>query len=354
MPSSIPTRFLMVSDTHGEALNNQCTTEADVVIHCGDLTDESKLSEFEAAITLLKSFQAPLKLVIAGNHDFTLDTPTFVNILSAINPPLEDDLIQREYGSFGQARALFERQDARESGIRFLDEGTHHINLANGATLTIYASPYTCSKSTGWGFQYKPSEDHEWRIEPGTDVVATHAPPEGVLDRAGDGKRAGSGSLFAAVARAKPALHCFGHIHESWGARKVKWRDDVSEAPSHFTSIDNDESALIESLATIRAKRFDTEELVARKKAKLERYEKEGVCTATAQRIDKGSQTLFVNAAIEGPEDHLQQLPWLTEIELPRSSAVSRAPGSAAKRSAPDSDEDDEIHAAKRSCVSTV
>ena len=44
--------------------------KADVAIHCGDLTDGSLLEEFRGAIRLLRDIDAPLKLVIAGNHDF--------------------------------------------------------------------------------------------------------------------------------------------------------------------------------------------------------------------------------------------------------------------------------------------
>jgi len=76
---TIKTRFLVLSDTHGALLpeNRKSKEPVDVVIHCGNLTQESKLKEFRTATRLLKSIDAPLKLVIAGNHDFTLDTPTF-------------------------------------------------------------------------------------------------------------------------------------------------------------------------------------------------------------------------------------------------------------------------------------
>jgi hypothetical protein len=42
-----------------------------VVTHCGDLTEESKISEIKASIELPKSIKAPLKLVIAGSRAFT-------------------------------------------------------------------------------------------------------------------------------------------------------------------------------------------------------------------------------------------------------------------------------------------
>ncbi|KAJ4022560.1 hypothetical protein NW766_001599 [Fusarium irregulare] len=75
----VNTRFLAVSDTHSKQFPDDRVplTPVDVAIHCGDLTQNSKLHEFESAIDLLKQLDASLKLVIAGNHDFTLDKPTY-------------------------------------------------------------------------------------------------------------------------------------------------------------------------------------------------------------------------------------------------------------------------------------
>lgn len=223
MELHISTRFLVVSDTHGEnadKLDYKSIDGIDVAIHCGDLTDESKLDEFKTSIQLLKDIKAPLKLVLAGNHDFTLDIPRYKKMLAEKNPPLEQDLVDRVYGPFGAARQLFESEYAKAAGIRFLDEGTHHFTLANGTPLTVYASPYTPSLSdSSWGFQYRPQQGHDWCIDEKVDIVVTHGPPRGILDYTDSKQRAGSDSLFAAVARAKPLMHCFGHIHEGWGAK---------------------------------------------------------------------------------------------------------------------------------------
>ena len=61
----------------------------DVAVHCGDLTEGSKLDELRASIRLLTKIDAPLKLVIAGNPDFTLDIPTFKQKVKDIPPPLD-------------------------------------------------------------------------------------------------------------------------------------------------------------------------------------------------------------------------------------------------------------------------
>src|SRR5437016_10163799 len=143
MDSKIKTRFLIISDTHGMGFTpaDKPLQRADVAIHCGDLTDGSKLSEFGTAIQLLKDIDAPIKLVIVGNHDFTMDIPTFEKKVAEAIPPLDPELVAKEYGAPGEARRSFEAVTGE--GIIFLDEGTHTFTLENGAVLTVYASPYT-------------------------------------------------------------------------------------------------------------------------------------------------------------------------------------------------------------------
>lgn len=294
----------------------------DVVIHCGDLTEESKLDEFRTSVELLKSIDAPLKLVIAGNHDFTLDIPTFRRKLAAIDPPLDSELVRKTYGEFGEARALFET--AKDAGVEFLDEGMHRFFLANGAELTVYASPYTQSLSGDGGFQYLSSEDEQrsWAIEEGTDVVITHSPPCGVLDRTSEGRRAGSSSLFTEVARCRPKVHCFGHIHEGWGAKLVAWNDLPAEQEvTHFNAVDGERSSIVETLAGLTAGKFDDEATAEEKRERKEEVERRGFYEAALRREDEG-KTLFVNAAVEGMEEGEQQVPWVVEVDLPVRARV--------------------------------
>ncbi|KAL1844761.1 hypothetical protein VTK73DRAFT_1831 [Phialemonium thermophilum] len=141
----IKTRFLLLSDTHARRNIAIPDVPVDVAIHCGDLTNESKLDEFRAALNLLRAINAPLKLVIAGNHDFTLDTPTFVKKRSQAEAlfSIDPGLMKKEYGDLGDARRLL--AEARADGIVFLDEGLHRFPLPNGARLTVYASPLLSS-----------------------------------------------------------------------------------------------------------------------------------------------------------------------------------------------------------------
>lgn len=54
-------------------------------------------------------------------------------------------------------------------------------------------------------------------IPDGLDVLVSHGPPRGVLDRTADGLDVGGESLLAAVRRVRPRLHLFGHVHEGRG-----------------------------------------------------------------------------------------------------------------------------------------
>lgn len=320
--TNIKTRFLVCSDTHGiDGLPGFVPSEkqhADVAIHCGDLTTQSQLHEYKASIRLLQAINAPLKLVIAGNHDFTMDIPMFHKKVAEAQS-VEPELIEQAYGHYGEARRLFEG-----TGITFLDEGVHSFHLKNGALLTVYASPYTPSLGD-WGFQYHPDKGHDFIMD-GTsdtqtvDVVITHGPPRGIMDYTHSGERAGSPDLFRALAHARPRMHCFGHIHEAWGGKLVTWRDRTTAMPSHLTDIDNGRSFPIAKLSDMK----DGVSQSLNGDGPPMKYFATSHCIGDAHPLNWGSQTLFVNAAIEGTprgmdnqkENLSIQLPWTVDLEL--------------------------------------
>lgn len=315
----VKTRFLIISDTHGEDVPLAHHQPADVAIHCGDLTEESKINEFCHTLQLLKSLKAPLKIIIPGNHDFTMDLPTFKSNIDGADEPLDPLLVKREFGDYGELHQIF--SEAKSEGIHVLEEGTHQFQLGNGALLTVYASPFTPSPHNSWGFHYLPTQ-HEFAIPETADVVITHGPPHGIMDITGSRKRIGCPNLFGAVARAQPKLHCFGHVHSGWGAKLVTWREKIREVPSHFQDVNNDNSIVIENLSTLKSTKFDTTEEVEAKTEKRKLLDHQGYlgtshCTDDELSLKRG-QTLFVNAAIQGTaEDYPMHLPWLVDMELP-------------------------------------
>jgi Icc-related predicted phosphoesterase len=324
MSPSINTRFLIISDTHGSRFKDgaEPLERADVAIHCGDLTDDSKLQSFKEAIQLLKGINAPIKIIIAGNHDFSLDDSAFEQKISEANRLAQEDLnqdIKNEYGDYGNAKRLL--LEARDHGIVFLEEGSHQITLQNGALLRLYASPYTpaTGDSSDWGFQYNGA--HDFNIEKGIDIAITHGPPHGIMDMTRERKRIGCPRLFRAIARAQPRLHCFGHVHNSWGAKLVSWRPEISDNPSHFTDIDHEKSTVIESLSRLKGSKFESPQDKKAREDSIERYKSQRCCI-TSHRDEDGRplgsrETLFVNAALMG-DDGLSQYPWLVDIELGR------------------------------------
>ncbi|KAI1057463.1 hypothetical protein LB505_008985 [Fusarium chuoi] len=323
MSSLIKTRILILSDTHGLRLeeDRKPLAPVELVIHCGDLTEDSKLEGFREAIQLLKEIDAPTKIVIAGNHDFSLDDGVFKDKIAEASRVAQEDLgqsIKDEYGDYGEAKRLLMEAD---HGIMFLDEGTHEIRLQNGASIKVYASPYTptTAGSKDWGFQYNVA--HEFAIPRGIDLVVTHGPPHGIMDMTPERQRIGCTQLFSAIAKAQPRIHCFGHVHGSWGAKIVSWRHQISENPSHFSDIDNAKSRVVESLPRLQGTKWESPEDSKARQDRLERYESQRCCVASYCQGDEEQlapgETLFINAALMG-SNGLTQYPWLVEIELER------------------------------------
>ena len=84
MSTTISTRFMVISDTHNYDFSARANArvpfqhplpKCDVLLHCGDLTMNGELEKLKGVVRMLGSIDAELKLVIAGNHDRTLDGP---------------------------------------------------------------------------------------------------------------------------------------------------------------------------------------------------------------------------------------------------------------------------------------
>lgn len=61
-----------------------------------------------------------------------------------------------------------------------------------------------------------------WDLIPNdTDVLITHGPPFGILDKNTDNENCGCEELLLAINRIKPKIHIFGHIHEAYGEIKL-------------------------------------------------------------------------------------------------------------------------------------
>lgn len=181
-----------VSDTHWTYQPGQVLLPipaADVVIHAGDATFHGKLQELAYLKGWFQALPHKHKIFVPGNHDLTFD------------------------GDQEQARSMF-------AGIPGM-----HILIDQGVEIDgikFWGTPYQ-PIFHDWAFNVDDSAQHEHfaLIPDDTDVLVTHCPPFGFLDKVIDPKRAGervgSTELLKAVQRVNPKLHVFGHIHGSYG-----------------------------------------------------------------------------------------------------------------------------------------
>lgn len=54
-----------------------------------------------------------------------------------------------------------------------------------------------------------------------TDILITHNPPLGILDKSTFGANMGNEDLQQRIKNIKPQYHLFGHIHECYGLQKA-------------------------------------------------------------------------------------------------------------------------------------
>lgn len=81
---------------------------------------------------MLSNIKAELKLVIAGNHDITLDEEYYDRKGMYMHRLKEkDERITR------QAREMWTGEQARRAGVTYLDEGVHFFVLKSGAKLRV-------------------------------------------------------------------------------------------------------------------------------------------------------------------------------------------------------------------------
>ena len=119
----IKTRFCILSDTHSQAPLSESDTEnayrlplpsADVLLHAGDLTIEGGINEYGGQLSMLKAADAGAKIVIAGNHDLSLDAEYCADG-GAIWAHLNEEYVMT-------AKALWTSEEAGRAGVVYLEE----------------------------------------------------------------------------------------------------------------------------------------------------------------------------------------------------------------------------------------
>ncbi|KAL2131148.1 hypothetical protein VTI74DRAFT_5478 [Chaetomium olivicolor] len=219
------TRIVCIGDTHNSTPK---LPKGDVLIHAGDLTNQGSYSELSKAVQWLEKADFEAKLVIAGNHDITLDADFYSKHGKNFhNQKLEDPT---------RCRGLFDSSRT----ITYLQHGSATIRLTRsdgpGTEFTVFGSPY-CPEYGTWAFMYprpdrrtegsgseasvttSPSAAELWADIPSDiDILVTHTPPHTHCD-----DNYGCEVLRETLARVRPRLHVCGHVHQGRAAERVRW-----------------------------------------------------------------------------------------------------------------------------------
>lgn len=180
-------RFVAISDTHGK--HQFELPEGDVILHAGDVSSRGLKAEIERFLDWFSGLDYQYKIFIAGNHDFFFEQAPQTEIEAMI----PKDLIY-----------------LNDSGVEI--EG-----------IKIWGSPIQ-PWFYDWAFnrQRGPDIQKHWDLIPeDSDIVITHGPVFGILDRTASGQVVGCEDLLPVIQRIAPKVHLCGHIHEAYGTRQV-------------------------------------------------------------------------------------------------------------------------------------
>lgn len=178
-------RLVIISDTHN-LLSRMNVPDGDMLIHCGDFCGAGDMSEVQRFREDFQALPHKYKIVVAGNHDWP-----------------------------------FEREHECDQARHALDDFTYLQDKGTEIEgLKLYGTPWQPAFGR-WAFNL-PRQSSEladkWRqIPDDVDILITHGPPHGILDRVQFGSRVGCEYLRDRVDKLKPRVHCFGHIHEAYG-----------------------------------------------------------------------------------------------------------------------------------------
>ncbi len=183
-------KLTFFSDTHTKHAKVDLSAGGDVLIFCGDMSARGSLRDVESFAAYMAQRPYKYKIVIAGNHDFCFENEERHQAIELI----------------------------KNSGAHYLDDSG--IELEG---IKFWGSPVQ-PFFHNWAFNRMrgPEILKHWKLIPAdTDVLITHGPPMGILDRIYSGEQVGCQDLLERVREIAPRLHAFGHIHEDYGIKEV-------------------------------------------------------------------------------------------------------------------------------------
>ena len=216
-----PLTIVHISDTHGlhraiESGGFQLPA-ADLLVHTGDFTDtgaDGEFAEFDAWCAEVEARYTHGVVVIAGNHEYKAPLQ---RIAEGRLPPADVCGAGFVQSRLRHARSLHHETLVVE-GLRIYGSPWVPWSRASDPDAAGHGAGHGAARAAGCA---AGAAAHRFGdVPPGTDVLLTHGPARGILDTLEGhvGSSWGSSTaLLAAVYRAKPVAHLFGHLHEQRG-----------------------------------------------------------------------------------------------------------------------------------------
>ncbi|KAK3924684.1 Metallophosphoesterase domain-containing protein 1 [Frankliniella fusca] len=211
-------RIVCMSDTH--SLTSHIKFEVpngDIFIHAGDFTRCGSLEEIVEFNEWLGNLPHKHKIVIAGNHELSLDENFIKN--NEKNLPSTTPTLGLSRNAIAEAIRTPNAKQYLTNCTYLQDEEVTIYGIK------IYGTPWQ-PEYCNWAFNLPRGKPclSKWDLIPeDTDILISHTPPIGHGDLCCTGVRAGCVELLTTVQqRVKPKYHVFGHIHEGKpNARKL-------------------------------------------------------------------------------------------------------------------------------------
>lgn len=166
----------------------------DILIIAGDCTSNDSVPAWNDFFNWLDKQKYRKRYLIAGNHD------NFCKNFAISNDSINDSL------------------GGRPSVSYLCDSGEEFCGLkiwgSPWTTKFVGINPHCCAFTVDNDKELQEKYD---LIPNDIDILITHNPPFGILDKTIHEKSVGSRFLLQKVLEIRPKLHVFGHIHEDHG-----------------------------------------------------------------------------------------------------------------------------------------
>jgi Icc-related predicted phosphoesterase len=190
-------RITFISDSHNK--HNQITSSlpgGDLLIHAGDISSMGYKHEIQQFCKWFNSLEGyTTKVFISGNHDFGFQDKS------------------------NESKEIIDSY----KWINYLQDEEMGLQIGDGPMVKIYGSPWQ-PEFHNWAFNLPRNGwelEQKWNDIPvNTDILITHGPAQGYLDKSGppwNEPLLGCELLVKRIKEIKPKIHVCGHIHGGYG-----------------------------------------------------------------------------------------------------------------------------------------